>query len=409
VCVTLPCMLRRLGRAARPPLATGWSWDIHGGTTEDGLFTLQEAQCLGAATAPPAIQVNAEDMLGPTRPRRPTACSSACARPPLPTGYVGRGVPALNLTLRHREAGGPLRELADYVRAGATGPEAGAGQPGVGRVLLPAPPLRPPRAAAARLPDGAQGELPPKDAQLRKYLVCNADESEPGNLQRTARSWRWTRSSCWRHDARGLRDRRRAGYIYIRGEYNHHAEVLASAIAEARRAATSAPRSSGFPVRLRRHPLPGRGRLHLREETALLESLGGQTRQPRPQAAVPRGRRALRLPDAHQQRRDLASVPTIIERGADWYAALGTERAPARRCSRSPGTSATGHYEVVLRDQPARAGLRDGRRLRPGRRFKACWPARLERAVLAEQHLDTPARLRVAHAAGTSWAPAAAS
>jgi NADH-quinone oxidoreductase subunit E len=86
VCVTLPCMLRgsdeliehlcdRLG--VEP-----------GGTTADGLFTLQEAQCLGACDRAPALQVDAEDMLGPATPEDADRLLEQLREAPLPDGYV---------------------------------------------------------------------------------------------------------------------------------------------------------------------------------------------------------------------------------------------------------------------------------------------------------------------------------
>jgi NADH-quinone oxidoreductase E subunit len=86
VCVTLPCMLRGCDelidhlcdRLGVPP----------GGTTEDGLFTLQEAQCLGACDRAPAIQVNAEDMLGPTTPEEADRLLERLREAPAPDAYV---------------------------------------------------------------------------------------------------------------------------------------------------------------------------------------------------------------------------------------------------------------------------------------------------------------------------------
>jgi NADH:ubiquinone oxidoreductase subunit E len=87
VCVTLPCMLRGSDELYGH-LCDRLGLGQHGGTTADGLFTLQEAQCLGACDRAPAIQVNAEDMLGPTAPEDADRLVERLAEAPAPDGYV---------------------------------------------------------------------------------------------------------------------------------------------------------------------------------------------------------------------------------------------------------------------------------------------------------------------------------
>ena len=87
VCVTLPCMLRGSDELF-DHLCDRLELGHHGGTTGDGLFTLQEAQCLGACDRAPAIQVNAEDMLGPTTPADADRLLERLREASAPDGYV---------------------------------------------------------------------------------------------------------------------------------------------------------------------------------------------------------------------------------------------------------------------------------------------------------------------------------
>jgi NADH-quinone oxidoreductase subunit E len=89
VCVTLPCMLRGSDELLEHLCDRLGLEDGHGGgTTEDGLFTLQEAQCLGACDRAPAMQVNAEDMLGPTTPEEADRLLERLREAPAPDGFV---------------------------------------------------------------------------------------------------------------------------------------------------------------------------------------------------------------------------------------------------------------------------------------------------------------------------------
>ena len=87
VCVTLPCMLRGSDELL-DHLCHRLGLPHGGGTTEDGVFTLQEAQCLGACDRAPAIQVNADDMIGPATPEDADALLERLREAPAPDSFV---------------------------------------------------------------------------------------------------------------------------------------------------------------------------------------------------------------------------------------------------------------------------------------------------------------------------------
>jgi NADH-quinone oxidoreductase subunit F len=313
-------------------------------------------------------------------------------------------VPELNLTLRHREAGTPLRELADYERAGGyTALKKALANLEADEVLyqLHRSGLR--GRGGAGFPMGRKASFLPKDAPLRKYLVCNADESEPGTFKdreiMEMNPFELLEGMALAGYAIGAE----RGYIYIRGEYNHHADILASAIAQARRSGylgEEVLRSRfAFDITLYR----GAGAYICGEETALLESLEGKRGQPRLKPPFPAVAGLYASPTLINNVETLSSVPTIIGRGADWYAALGPERSPGTKVfSVSGHVLKPGNYEVVLGETTLRELVFDmAGGLREGRRFKACWPGGSSVPVLGEQHLDTPLDYESLNAAGT--------
>jgi NADH-quinone oxidoreductase subunit F len=313
-------------------------------------------------------------------------------------------MPELNLTLRHRRADAPLQELGDYERAGGySALKRALANMEADEVLyqLHRSGLR--GRGGAGFPMGRKASFLPKDAPLRKYLVCNADESEPGTFKdreiMEMNPFELLEGMALAGYAIGAS----RGYIYIRGEYNHHAEVLASAIAQARRSGylgEEIVRSRfSFDITLYR----GAGAYICGEETALLESLEGKRGQPRLKPPFPAVAGLYASPTLINNVETLASVPTVLERGADWYAALGTEKSTGTKVfSVSGHVLRPGNYEVVLGETTLRELIFEmAGGLRPGRRFKACWPGGSSVPVLAEQHLDTPLDYEALNAAGT--------
>ena len=188
------------------------------------------------------------------------------------------------------------------------------------------------------------------------------------------------------------------GYIYIRGEYEHQARVLDSALAQARAAGLLGMRvmdhDFDFDITLYR----GAGAYICGEETALLESLEGKRGQPRLKPPFPALAGLYGAPTLINNVETLAALPPIIENGPDWYAAMGTEKSTGTKVfSISGHVERPGNYEIVMRDDhAARAGLRPGGRLPPGARLQGRVGRRLERERGRRRGARHPARLRVA-------------
>jgi NADH-quinone oxidoreductase subunit F len=313
-------------------------------------------------------------------------------------------VPVLNLVYRHREAGKSLAELADYEAAGGyTGLRTTLSTLDADEALYQFHRSGLRGRGGAGFPMGRKASFLPKDAPLRKYVVCNADESEPGTFKDREIMEMNPFQLLEGMVAAGYAIGASRGYIYIRGEYEHQARVLDRAVAQAREAGylgqSVMGSGFGFDITVYR----GAGAYICGEETALLESLEGKRGQPRLKPPFPAIAGLYASPTLINNVETLSAIPPILERGADWYAAMGTEKSPGTKLfSVSGHVMQPGNYEVVLHDTTLRELVFDiAGGMRRGRRFKACWVGGSSVPVLGESSLETPLDYESLQAAGT--------
>jgi len=178
----------------------------------------------------------------------------------------------------------------------------------------------------AGFPTGLKWSFMPKEVKDRPhYLVVNADESEPGTCKDR---------DIIRHEPHKLLEgcvvagfamRAHAAYIYIRGEFVNEARRLQAAIDEAYDAGllgkNAAKSGWDFDIYLHR----GAGAYICGEETALLESLEGKKGQPRLKPPFPAGVGLYGCPTTVNNVESIAVAPTILRRGASWFAGIGKE------------------------------------------------------------------------------------
>jgi NADH-quinone oxidoreductase subunit F len=313
-------------------------------------------------------------------------------------------VPILNSVYRHRVAGHELTDITDYQAAGgfdALKQALGEMEPDDLLYVFHRSGLR--GRGGAGFPMGRKASFLPKDAKLAKYVVCNADESEPGTFKDREiiemNPFQLIEGVALAGYAIGAE----RGYIYIRGEYEYQARILHEAIRSAREAGflgTGILRSTfTFDITLYR----GAGAYICGEETGLLESLEGKRGQPRLKPPFPAVAGLYNSPTLINNVETLSALPPIVTRGADWYAALGPEKSPGSKIfSVSGHVQRPGNYEVVLGETTLRelvfehaGGVRDGQRV------KAIWVGGSSVPVLGEQHLDTPLDYESLNAVGT--------
>jgi len=180
----------------------------------------------------------------------------------------------------------------------------------------------------AGFPTGMKWGFMPKEPKPGKpnFLVINADESEPGSCKDR---------EIIRHDPHkliegaliaGFAMRARAGYIYIRGEFIQESDVLEKAVAEAYDAGLLGKNAAGSGYDFDLFVHRGAGAYICGEETAMLNSLEGKKGFPRLKPPFPAGAGLYGCPTTVNNVESIAVVPTILRRGASWFAGIGREK-----------------------------------------------------------------------------------
>jgi NADH-quinone oxidoreductase subunit F len=227
----------------------------------------------------------------------------------------------------------------------------------------------------AGFPTGVKWSFMPRNAPMQKYVVCNSDESEPG--------------TC--HDRDILRFNPHAliegmaiggyamnatvGYNYIRGEFlGEPVPRFEAAVAEAYAAGLLGKNILGSGVDFDLYTFVGAGAYICGEETALLDSLEGKQGKPRFKPPFPAAFGLYGQPTTINNCQSFASVPTILRKGAEWFAALGPANSGGTNIfSVSGHVASAGNFEVPLgipfADLLAMAGGMLG-----GRKLKAVIP-----------------------------------
>ncbi len=175
----------------------------------------------------------------------------------------------------------------------------------------------------AGFPTGVKWGFIPKQATQPKYLVCNADESEPGTFK-DRDLMRFTPHLLIEGMAiAGHAIGSNTGYIYIRGEYTREAKLLDAAIEEAYSKGCLGKNilGSNFSFDLTVHR--GAGAYICGEETGLLNSLEGKRGEPRVKPPFPAQAGAFGGPTIVNNVETLSAIPFIINRGGEWFAKLG--------------------------------------------------------------------------------------
>jgi NADH-quinone oxidoreductase subunit F len=237
---------------------------------------------------------------------------------------------------------------------------------------------------------GKKASFLPKGA-MDKYLVCNADESEPGTFKDRELMQKSPHMliegmiiAAWAADIN-------RSFIYIRGEYAQQAAILEAAIEEARAAGYIGERILGSEHSLSLVLHRGAGAYICGEETGLLDSLEGKRGNPRLKPPFPANQGLYQGPTLINNVETLATVPHIIRLGGQEYAKLGTETSTGTKLvSVSGDVQRPGNYEIEL-GIPAREivyGLAGGPL--PGREIKLWFPGGSSSPVLTPAELDLP-------------------
>jgi NADH-quinone oxidoreductase subunit F len=201
----------------------------------------------------------------------------------------------------------------------------------------------------AGFPTGMKWAFVPKDSPKPKYMVCNADESEPGTFKDRLLIEKDPHAIIEGTLMAAYAIQSRTAFIYIRGELAFGANILERAVDEATRAGYIGKNilGSGYDVDLIVHR--GAGAYICGEETALLSSLEGGRGWPKVKPPFPATHGLFGCPTVVNNVETLAALPWIIEHGAAAYAAMGTEKSKGTKLfSVSGHISKPGVYELEM-------------------------------------------------------------
>ena len=226
---------------------------------------------------------------------------------------------------------------------------------------------------------------------IDKYLVCNADESEPGTFKDRELMQKSPHMLIEGIVIASYAAGASRSFIYIRGEYVRQAEMLDAALAEATAAGYIGEDilKSGHSLSLVVHR--GAGAYICGEETGLLDSLEGKRGNPRLKPPFPANQGLYQGPTLINNVETLATVPAIIAMGGEQYAQLGTDTSKGTKLvSVSGHVQRPGNYEIEL-GTPSREiiyGLAGGPP--EGRQVKCWFPGGSSAPVLTADDLDLP-------------------
>src|SRR3954453_9651513 len=201
----------------------------------------------------------------------------------------------------------------------------------------------------AGFPTGMKWSFVPKDSPKNKYVVCNADESEPGTFKDRYLMERDPHALIEGMIIAGWALGATTGYIYTRGEYKYLIDIMDVALDEAREAGLLGKNilSSGFDMQIHTHT--GAGAYICGEETALLSSLEGYRGHPRMKPPFPAVEGVYASPTVVNNVETLTAVPQILEMGGEAWRNLGTEKSGGTKLwSVSGHVKRPGVYELPM-------------------------------------------------------------
>jgi NADH-quinone oxidoreductase subunit F len=242
----------------------------------------------------------------------------------------------------------------------------------------------------AGFPTGMKWGFIPQDNPNPKYLVVNADESEPGTCKDIPLMMASPHTLVEGVIISSYAIRANTAFIYVRGEVLHVIRRLQAAVAEAYAAGHLGKdiHGSGYDLDVIVHA--GAGAYICGEETALLDSLEGRRGQPRLRPPFPAVAGLYASPTVINNVESIASVPSIVSNGATWFSSMGTEKSKGMTLySLSGHVVRPGQYEaplgITLRQLLELAGG-----VRPGHRLKFWTPGGSSTPILTDEHLDVP-------------------
>ncbi len=256
-------------------------------------------------------------------------------------------------------------------------------------------------------PTGLKWEITRKAQGDQKYVICNADEGDPGAFMDRSILEGDPHSVLEAMAINGYCTGANKGLVYIRAEYPLAVERLKIAMKQAREYGLLGNNILGtgfnFDIEIRY----GAGAFVCGEETALIHSMEGLRGEPTVKPPFPSEAGYLKKPSNVNNVETFANVPVIINKGSEWFAAIGSEKSKGTKVFALAGKI----NNVGLIEVPMGITLREvifeiGGGIKDNKKFKAVQTGGPSGGCLTEKHLDTPIDYDNLIAAGSMMGPA---
>ena len=254
----------------------------------------------------------------------------------------------------------------------------------------------------AGFPAGTKWGFMPKDPQVAKIVAVNTDEGEPGTFKDREIVERDPHQIIEGVIIAAYAVGASRAYVYIRGEFFLGVKRWIKAIADAYEHGFLGQDilDSGFDLDMSVHR--GAGAYICGEETAMLESLEGKPGNPRRKPPYPAQTGLFEQPTLVHNIETLACIPHIVERGAEWFASMGTSESKGPKIfSVSGHVNRPGNYELPLGTTLGQIIYEHGGGIRQGRKLKAVIPGGASTPMLAPDGMDIPMAFETLKLAGS--------
>jgi NADH-quinone oxidoreductase subunit F len=387
VCTNIACALAGARQLVRQIEST---LEIRSGeVTADGRFSIGEVECLGSCGTAPVVQVNDRPYI-----ERATAADidrllSGADATELERSPLVSAVPEGTLHYLLPPNGEVRHTIDEYIAVGGYQAAARAWremQPEEIAEVVKAAGLR--GRGGAGFATGVKWTFMPKEAPKPSYLAVNGDESEPGTFKDRQILERNPHQFLEGVLIGGRAIRGVAAYIYVRGEYVTAYRRLMEAIAQAYGRGYFGDNAMGSGRRFDVYVQRGAGAYICGEETGMLESMEGKKGQPRKRPPYPAGWGLWGCPTTVNNVETLTHVPVILQRGADWFKAIGTEKSTGNTLFGISGhVKRPGVYELPLGTPLQEIIERHAGGLANGRPLKAIIPGGVSMPVLTAEQI----------------------
>ena len=240
-------------------------------------------------------------------------------------------------------------------------------------------------------PTGLKWSLAAKNVGGQHYVVCNADEGDPGAFMDRAILEGDPHAVIEAMAIAGYAISASQGYVYVRAEYPLAVERLQAAIDEAYKQGLLGKNIFGTDFSFDLEVRLGAGAFVCGEETALMASIEGERGMPRNKPPFPANEGLWKRPTIINNVETYANIPLIINNGAEWFTKIGTEKSHGTKVFALGGKiNNTGLVEIPMGTTLREVIYEIGGGIPKGKKFKAVQTGGPSGGCLTEKHLDTP-------------------